>query len=72
MNAFREFYNSTEDTTMVIKVPKEYQKKRLEVIIIPAEDSDYKSEIFSLMDKISDKAQKNGLNEEKLRQLLNE
>ncbi len=72
MNAFREFYNSTEDTTMVIKVPKEYQKKRLEVIIIPAEDSDYKSEIFSLMDKISDKAQKNGLNEKKLHQLLNE
>ncbi len=71
MNAFREFYEGTDDT-LVIRIPKEYQKKRLEVIILPAEDKDYKLQLLSIMDKISKDAEKNGLTEEKLQELLDE
>ncbi|MCP9754677.1 hypothetical protein EGI26_05805 [Lacihabitans sp. CCS-44] len=71
MNAFREYYEGTDDT-LVIKIPKEYQKKRLEVIILPAEDTDYKLQLLAIMDKISTDAQKSGLTEEKLQELLDE
>jgi hypothetical protein len=71
MNAFREYYVSTDDT-LVIKIPKEYQKKRLEVIILPAEDVDYKLQLLAIMDKISTDAQDKGLTEEKLQELLDE
>lgn len=71
MNAFREYYNSADDT-LVIKIPKEYQKKRLEVIILPADEIDSKSELLAIMEKISLDAQKAGLTEEKLQDLLNE
>ena len=71
MNAFREYYEGTDDT-LIIKIPKEYQKKRLEVIILPAEDTDYKLQLLAIMDKISTDAQKNGLTEEKLQELLDE
>lgn len=71
MNAFREYYEGTDDT-LVIKIPKEYQKKRLEVIILPAEDVDYKLQLLAIMDKISTDAQDKGLTEEKLQELLDE
>lgn len=71
MNAFREYYEGTDDT-LVIKIPKEYQKKRLEVIILPAEDVDYKLQLLAIMDKISTEAQDKGLTEEKLQELLDE
>lgn len=71
MNAFREYYEGTDDT-LIIKIPKEYQKKRLEVIILPAEDTDYKLQLLAIMDKISTDAQKSGLTEEKLQELLDE
>lgn len=71
MNAFREYYEGT-DETLVIKIPKEYQKKRLEVIILPAEDVDYKLQLLAIMDKISTEAQDKGLTEEKLQELLDE
>ena len=71
MNAFREYYEGTDDT-LVIKIPKEYQKKRLEVIILPAEDVDYKLQLLAIMDKISTEAQDEGLTEEKLQELLDE
>lgn len=71
MNAFREFYEGTDDT-LVIKIPKEYQKKRLEVIILPADDIDYKLQLLAIMDKISTDAQGKGLTEEKLQELLDE
>ncbi len=69
MNAFREYYDGTDDT-LVIKIPKEYQKKRLEVIILPAEDVDYKLQLLAIMDKISTDAQDKGLTEEKLQDIL--
>ncbi len=69
MHAFREYYEGTEDT-LVIKIPKEYQKKRLEVIILPADDTDYKLQLLAIMDKISTGAQEKGLKEEKLQELL--
>ena len=71
MNAFREYYEGT-DETLVIRIPKEYQKKRLEVIILPAEDIDYKLQLLAIMDKISIDAQNKGLTEEKLQELLDE
>jgi|LakMenE18May11ns_1017448.scaffolds.fasta_scaffold8672434_2 hypothetical protein len=71
MNAFREYYEGTDDT-LVIRIPKEYQKKRLEVIILPAEDIDYKLQLLAIMDKISIDAQNKGLTEEKLQELLDE
>lgn len=71
MNAFREYYEVTDDT-LVIKIPKEYQKKRLEVIILPAEEVDYKLQLLAIMDKISTDAQDRGLTEEKLQELFDE
>jgi hypothetical protein len=42
------------------------------VIILPAEDIDYKLQLLAIMDKISIDAQNKGLTEEKLQELLDE
>ncbi|MCP9769649.1 hypothetical protein EGI22_17235 [Lacihabitans sp. LS3-19] len=65
MNAFREYYEGTENT-LVIKIPKEYQKKSLEVIILPVEEIDCKLQLMAKIDKISTHAQNKSLTEEKL------
>ena len=38
MNALRQFITSTEDT-LTIQLPREYRKRKLEVIVMPMEDN---------------------------------
>jgi hypothetical protein len=65
-------YTSTLDGNLILKVPKGYRKRKLEIIIMPAEESSNKrQEMATIMDKMSDRAQKNGLTQKILDEILN-
>jgi hypothetical protein len=68
MNALRQFVTTT-DGTVVLQLPKEYLKRKLEIIILPADDGT--DELGDIMDKMSATAKRNGLTEELLNELLN-
>ncbi|MCU0340731.1 MAG: hypothetical protein MUE30_12670 [Spirosomaceae bacterium] len=67
MNALRQ-YVTTTDGNVILKLPAEYTRRRLEIIVLPADDTD--DELSKIMDKMSDTAEKNGLTPEILAQLL--
>jgi hypothetical protein len=67
MNAIRQ-YVTTIDGNVTLKLPAEYTRRRLEIIVLPADDSN--DELSKIMDKMSDTAEKNGLTPEILAQLL--
>lgn len=69
MNAIRQFI-TIPDGKVTLQLPKEYYKKRLEIIILPAEET--LDELGEAMDKMSATAEKNGLTETLLAELLNE
>ena len=67
MNALRQ-YVTTIDGNITLKLPAEYTRRRLEIIVLPADDTN--DELLKIMDKMSDTAEKNGLTPEILNQLL--
>jgi hypothetical protein len=74
MEALRR-YTSTLDGNLILKVPKEYRKRKLEIIIMPADnhfENDDDKNLLDIMKKMSDTAKKNGLTPEILEELLNE
>jgi hypothetical protein len=71
MNAIREYFDGS-DGTITLTIPKEYQKMRLEVIILPAENQNSDSELLKTMQRIGLKAKSVGLTQKKLDALLND
>jgi len=67
MNAIRQ-YVTTIDGNVTLKLPIEYTRRRLEIIVLPTDDAN--DELEKIMDKMSDTAEKNGLTPEILAQLL--
>ena len=72
MNALRQFVTVTNDT-LTIRLPREYQQRRLEIIVLPADSiDDSDDELGNIMDKMSEKAEKNGLTPDILAKILKE
>ncbi len=67
MNALRQ-YVTTIDGNVTLKLPIEYTRRRLEIIVLPADDAN--DELGNIMDKMSDTAERNGLTPEILAKLL--
>ncbi len=71
MNALRQFITSTNKDTIIVNIPPEYRDQKLEIIVLPISDGkESYNKMLKLMDKISDKAKKNGLTKKKLEELL--
>ncbi len=74
MNALRQFVTATDSASLLITLPPEYRQQRLEIIVLPLNDSiDSTNDSWgTLMNKMSKKATENGLTPEKLNELLND